>query len=146
MASESLEGQTALVTGAGRGLGRGFAIALAEIGMKVGITARTSDQLEETASLISDAGGACRPVVADMSDPDSISGMVTDVVKSLGAVHLLVNNAGDPGHGRRVWEVKADDWWYTHDRQRTRPAHLFAVGDTGDDRAKLRPDHQHIQQ
>ena len=53
MASESLNGKVAIVTGAGRGIGRAFALALAAEGMRVGICARTKAQLDETADAIS---------------------------------------------------------------------------------------------
>ena len=121
MASESLsgslpsqlQGKVAIVTGAGRGIGRAFAMALAAEGMRVGICARTKAQLDETADAISASGGVCHAVIADLSNPESISEMVEGVRTTLGSIHLLVNNAAEPGQGRRVWEVDPESWWHT---------------------------------
>ncbi len=111
--AKPLNGKLAIVTGAGRGIGRSFAMALAAEGMRVGICARTKTQLDETADAISAAGGVCHAVIADLSNPDSISEMVESVRSALGPIHLLVNNAAEPGQGRRVWEVDPESWWHT---------------------------------
>jgi NAD(P)-dependent dehydrogenase (short-subunit alcohol dehydrogenase family) len=113
MTKETLSRKVALVTGAGRGLGRGFALALAAEGMHVGISARTESELNQTADLIVASGGSCHAVVADMSEPDSIRAMVSKVATTLGPIHTLVNNAGEPGHGRRIWEIDPEAWWHT---------------------------------
>ncbi len=111
--SESLEAKVAIVTGAGRGIGRAFALALAAEGMHVGICARTKAQLDETADAISAAGGVCHAVIADLSDPDSITAMIESVRAKLGPINLLVNNAAEAGQGHRVWEVDPESWWHT---------------------------------
>jgi 3-oxoacyl-[acyl-carrier protein] reductase len=113
MASESLNGKVAIVTGAGRGIGRAFALALAAEGMRVGICARTKAQLDETADAISAAGGVCHAVVTDLSDPDNITDMVESVRANFGPIHLLVNNAAEAGQGHRIWEVDPESWWHT---------------------------------
>ena len=96
-----LDGKVAIVTGAGRGIGRAFAAALAAEGMRVGICARTKSQLDETADAIIAAGGTCHAVIADLSNPDSITAMIEEMRANLGPIHLLVNNAAEPGQGRR---------------------------------------------
>jgi 3-oxoacyl-[acyl-carrier protein] reductase len=111
--SESLERKVAIVTGAGRGIGRAFAMALAAEGMWVGICARTKAQLDETAGAITASGGVCHAVIADMSNPESITEMVEGVRATLGPIHILVNNAAEAGQGRRVWEVDPESWWHT---------------------------------
>jgi 3-oxoacyl-[acyl-carrier protein] reductase len=111
--AESLQGKVAIVTGAGRGIGRAFALALVAEGMRVGICARTKSQLDETVEAITAAGGVCHAAVTDLSNPGSIAEMVESVRETLGPIHILVNNAAETGQGRRVWEVDPESWWHT---------------------------------
>ena len=100
--------KTALVTGGGRGIGRAIALRLARDGMRVAITARSVDQLAETAAA---SGGAMISVPADMAEPKSIRAMIAEVERSLGFIDLLVNNAGWGGPFEPVWESDPDQWW-----------------------------------
>jgi len=94
--STDLTGQVALVTGATSGLGRRFARVLAAAGAAVAVAGRRVERLEEVAREIEDAGGRAVGVRLDMTDTDSILGAVEDAEKALGAVTILVNNAGIP--------------------------------------------------
>jgi 3-oxoacyl-[acyl-carrier protein] reductase len=101
-----LEG-VALVTGGGRGIGAGIARELAAGGMKVAVSARTREQVEEVAREI---GGLA--VVADVSSPGDADAMVAEVERELGPIDLLVNNAGIPGWDvEPAWEASPEDWW-----------------------------------
>ena len=92
-AEEVLKGQTALVCGASKGIGRSCAIMLARAGAKVIACARTTADLD---SLIEEMhGSGHKAIVLDLEDLD----MVLDVVSSLGPVHILVNNSGGPPGG-----------------------------------------------
>ena len=106
MASETLEGKVALVTGAGRGIGRAFAAALAAEDMRAGICARTKSQLDETADAIIAAGGTCHAVIADMSNPDGVTAMIEEMREKLGPIHLLVNNAAEPVKPTMSWTTR----------------------------------------
>ena len=88
-----LAGRTALVTGGGRGVGRGAAVCLARYGAKVAIVARTESELNTTAGMIEAEGG--RPLVlpADLRVPDRIREVVARTQQTLGPVDILVNNA-----------------------------------------------------
>jgi NAD(P)-dependent dehydrogenase (short-subunit alcohol dehydrogenase family) len=88
-----LEGRVALVTGAGRGIGREVAIGLAALGAHVAIVARTAAQLEETGQVISDAGGTVVAIPADVADPAAVRALVDQVASQWGRVDLLINNA-----------------------------------------------------
>ena len=90
----SLEGKVALVTGAGRGIGRGIAEELAAQGAKVACAARSIDELEELAQSIKDAGGEAMAVAIDMGDMDALDSALETVVNAYGRLDILVNNAG----------------------------------------------------
>ena len=90
----SLEGKVALVTGGGRGIGRGIAEGLAGQGAKVVVAARTRAELDETAQIIRDAGGESTVYELDMTDLGSVQGAVDAAVETYGQLDILVNNAG----------------------------------------------------
>ncbi|MFT5490065.1 MAG: NAD(P)-dependent dehydrogenase (short-subunit alcohol dehydrogenase family) [Limisphaerales bacterium] len=90
----SLEGKVALVTGAGRGIGRGIAEELAAQGARVACAARTVSQLEEAAQTIRDAGGEAMAVELDVGDMASHERALDAVVEQWGSLDILVNNAG----------------------------------------------------
>lgn len=109
--ARELTGQVAIVTGAGRGIGRAIAEALAAAGASVSIVARTTDQLQETATAISKSGGRALVTTADVTDASAITRAVVETEHAFGPISLLVNNAGTPGPVGPDWEVNADEWW-----------------------------------
>jgi NAD(P)-dependent dehydrogenase (short-subunit alcohol dehydrogenase family) len=84
----------AAVSGASAGIGRAIAVALGELGWSVAIGARRAEQLEETARLVSDAGGTPFTHPLDVSEPPSIDAFVAATREALGPIDVLVNNAG----------------------------------------------------
>ena len=106
-----LSGQVAIVTGAGRGIGRAIALALAGAGARVVLTARSADQLAESAALIQGAGGQALVIPADVTDQAAIEALVRTTEEQYGPPDLLVNNAGLAHPEARLWELPADDWW-----------------------------------
>jgi NAD(P)-dependent dehydrogenase (short-subunit alcohol dehydrogenase family) len=84
----------ALVTGAGRGIGRSVAVSLAEAGYAVALAGRTESTLAETAATITDAGGVAKAVVTDVSDEGSVQALFDVVRQDFGRLDLLFNNAG----------------------------------------------------
>src|SRR5215467_11388887 len=84
----------ALVTGAGRGIGRDIAQRLAREGYAVGLIARTKSQLEETAELIRVAGGKALVTPTDVSKREQVLAAVAAVEEQLGPISVLINNAG----------------------------------------------------
>ena len=111
MNDKSLGGQAALVTGAGRGLGRAFALGLAGAGARVAVVARSADQIAETVRLIQAAGGTAVAIRADVTDPRAVQQMALEARQSLGPIDLLVNNAGAGGPFGPAWEVDGEQWW-----------------------------------
>ena len=106
---------TAIVTGAGRGIGRAIALVLAEAGHQVVIVARTAAELDETAAVVRESGGVALPVVADVSSEADLARVVAQA-QGLGApIDVLVNNAGvspKPRNGRRTpfLEMTVSEW------------------------------------
>lgn len=89
----SLDGRAAIVTGGGTGLGRVFAMALAEEGAQVAIADIRESDAESTAEEIAAAGGVAVALGLDQSNPASVDGMVRNAEDSLGPVSILLNNA-----------------------------------------------------
>jgi NAD(P)-dependent dehydrogenase (short-subunit alcohol dehydrogenase family) len=93
--SGPLEGQTALVTGASRGLGRAIALRLADGGAAVAVNYRAqADAAEKVAREIRGRGGRALAVCADVADEAQVRDMAARIISELGAVEILVNNAG----------------------------------------------------
>ncbi len=90
----SLINRSALVTGAGRGIGRAIAEALAAAGAKVALTARTTRELDDVVGGIRKAGGAALALSADLSKPDVPNQVAQQAASQLGPIDILVNNAG----------------------------------------------------
>ncbi|MGD9895287.1 MAG: SDR family oxidoreductase [Dehalococcoidia bacterium] len=111
--SESLPlaGQVAIVTGGGRGIGRVIARALAAAGATVSVAARSVDQIQEVAGSIVSAGGRSLAIQTDVTDRCAVERLVSLTEQELGAVDLLVNNAGVFGPIGPIWEIDPDEWW-----------------------------------
>ncbi|WP_034269018.1 SDR family oxidoreductase [Haloechinothrix halophila] len=89
-----LDGQAAIVTGAGRGIGAATALALAEAGADVALSARTESQLDEIAGKITALGRKAVVVPADLSDLDAVAALADTAHNALGRVDIVVNNVG----------------------------------------------------
>ena len=89
-----LANRIALVTGGGRGIGRAIALALAQEGARVAVTARTAAELQEVVADIHARGGEAVAVTADVADRAAVQGLLGRVQGGLGPVEVLVNNAG----------------------------------------------------
>lgn len=91
---KSLEGRVAVVTGAGRGLGKAIALALAKAGARIALVARSSHQLEQAAAEIREASGEAEMFPADISKEEQVEQLATAITARWSKVHILVNNAG----------------------------------------------------
>jgi NAD(P)-dependent dehydrogenase (short-subunit alcohol dehydrogenase family) len=108
----TLRGRVALITGAGRGLGRMLALRLAGEGMAVGLLGRDRRSLEDTARACARHGAGTAVAPADVRRPEETRQAVRDVQAALGPVDLLVNNAGRVDRGELpFWEADPDHWW-----------------------------------
>lgn len=111
---DNLNGKVALVTGASSGLGHRAAVALAEAGAKVALTARRIDRLEALASEISEFGGHAAAFALDIRDADAIEQVAADAARTLGAIDILVNNAG-VSVVKRPEDFTLEDYDFVHE-------------------------------
>ncbi len=105
----SLDGKTALVTGASQGIGRACALELAKAGAKIALAARNEAKLAEVAAEITAAGGSARIFVLDVASEESIKATTKAAVAQFGVVDILVNNAGITRDGLMM-RMKRADW------------------------------------
>jgi NAD(P)-dependent dehydrogenase (short-subunit alcohol dehydrogenase family) len=125
--TSSLDGRTALVTGAGRGIGRAIALGLAREGAGVALVARSDTELAETGERIRDIGGTAHPIPADLADPAGF-GKVVARASDLGPVDILVNNAARVTPLGPSVGVDPDAWAAAIDLDLTVPVRLtFAL-------------------
>ena len=105
----SLAGRIAFVTGAGRGLGRAGAIALAEAGADLVLVSRTQSQLEQTAAAVERLGRKALIATADIRRPDEVAAAVRAAVEAFGRIDILFNNAGTNVR-KPVVEMTDEEW------------------------------------
>ena len=108
---DRLAGQTALVTGAGRGLGRAIAMNLAAEAAAVVVIARSTAEVNETVALIQRSGGQALGVAMDVTDLTIFERTVAETGETFGSVNLLVNNAGVISPLGPAWQVSMGEWW-----------------------------------
>ncbi|OGK96169.1 MAG: hypothetical protein A3J45_09490 [Candidatus Rokubacteria bacterium RIFCSPHIGHO2_02_FULL_69_13] len=105
-----LQGTVALVTGASRGLGRAFALALAEAGADLVLAARGVDDLRLTAEAAAKHGVRAEAFRADMREARDIEALVEGAIRAFGRIDVLVNNAGIAGAEKPVLDLERREW------------------------------------
>ena len=119
----TLDGRVALVTGAGRGIGKAIALSLAAAGAKIVVAARSSAELDEVVAMIADQGGTATAVTCDLSDRSQTKQLVEQASPVYGSADILVNNAGvgSSGDPRPLAEFRDEFWDLTVEVNLTAP-------------------------
>jgi 2-deoxy-D-gluconate 3-dehydrogenase len=107
-----LDGKVAIITGAGRGLGRAMAVRFAQAGADVVVAARTLSELEQTAAQVQPTGRKCLIAQTDVTRSEQVNAMAQAAIKEFGRIDILINNAGGyhKGMGKRLEELTDDEW------------------------------------
>lgn len=98
--AELLQGKNALITGAGRGIGRAVAIALAKEGVNVGLLARSEENLKAVAKEVEAEGVKAVIATADVSSYEEVTTAIETLKNGLGSIDILINNAGISKFGK----------------------------------------------
>jgi 3-oxoacyl-[acyl-carrier protein] reductase len=105
-----LAGQVAVITGAGRGIGKAIAMKLAELGARTVLCGRSRPALEETAAAILNSGGQSSVVECDVTDPHSTEALGDRIERTFHRLDILVNNAGIGGAGGPLHQLAPENW------------------------------------
>ncbi|MCP1123456.1 3-ketoacyl-ACP reductase [Bacillus sp. 3103sda1] len=107
--AELIQGKNALITGAGRGIGRAVAIALAKEGVNVGLLARSEENLKAVAKEVEAEGVKAVTATADVSSYEEVSEAIETLKNGLGSIDILINNAGISKFGKFL-ELDVAEW------------------------------------
>ncbi|MBI3815196.1 MAG: SDR family oxidoreductase [Nitrospinae bacterium] len=106
---DKLKDKVSLITGAGRGIGRGIAIAMAKAGSSVIPVSRSLSELEETCRVITESGGTALHIKTDISDEIQVNIMIKKALDRFGKIDILINNAGQYLE-KPVLDTTVEDW------------------------------------
>lgn len=109
----SLEGDVAVVTGGGRGIGRAIALSFADHGADVVVAARSTDELENVASEVRERGREALVVTTDIGEEESVGHLAERALAVFGRIDVLVANSGIGGPSAPIWEIEPQDWRQT---------------------------------
>jgi 3-oxoacyl-[acyl-carrier protein] reductase len=110
MANLALNGQIAVITGSGRGIGAAVARKLASLGALAVVCGRRRKPLESTAAAITGAGGKAQVVECDVTELKSVESLAAEVKRAHNRVDILVNNAGVGGFGGPLYQMPPEAW------------------------------------
>jgi 3-oxoacyl-[acyl-carrier protein] reductase len=106
---ELLAGKVAIVTGAGRGIGRAISVALARESATIVLASRSEQHLQQTADMVTEAGGKAQIIPTELTKEQSIKNLVSQTAEQFGRLDVLVNNAGIT-HSALLEDTATEDW------------------------------------
>lgn len=109
-----LKDKIVVITGAGRGIGRGLALAFADAGCHVAALARSAEEIEETAEAVRERGRDAVALPCDVTNRDDVQGAMDAVLERFGCIDILVNNAGY-ARFQKIEDLPVDEWLRTID-------------------------------
>jgi NAD(P)-dependent dehydrogenase (short-subunit alcohol dehydrogenase family) len=109
MNEKNLQGRTALITGASKGLGKAMALALGRFGAGLALVSRDMEKLEQTAAAVRETGARAEIFRADVSDEAQVAQLERDVIDRMGKIQILINNAG-VNIRKSITEFTLDEW------------------------------------
>jgi NAD(P)-dependent dehydrogenase (short-subunit alcohol dehydrogenase family) len=112
MAGKKLQGQVAIITGAGRGIGAATADRFVAAGAAVVLSARTEEEVEAVAARLRKRGAKAIAVPGDITDPETVEEVVESALEQFDRVDILINNAGVGWPIEELAETDADEWTY----------------------------------
>lgn len=107
---QELQGKTAIITGASKGIGAATAIRMGELGIKVVLAARSQDAITAIADEINTNGGDAIAVACDVADYNQVNNAIAQTIMKFGKIDILVNNAGLIDPIGRITDISPDDW------------------------------------
>lgn len=110
MSNQTLTGQVAIITGAGRGIGAAIARKLSDLDASTVLCGRTRSQLDSVAQKIVQAGGKAQVIPCDVTNLQSVEKTAEQIESSFGRLDILVNNAGIGGFGGPLYRLPPDEW------------------------------------
>ena len=105
----NLVGQTALVTGGSKGIGRAICLALAKEGVNVIIAARNESKIKETMEMLKEMGGKAIAIRTDVRNEEDVKNMISRIIEKCGRLDILINNAG-VAHRKRLEETTLEEY------------------------------------
>jgi len=106
---QTLKGKTAIITGAGKGIGKAIALALAKEGVNIGLLARTETDLKEVVSMAENSGIKAAYTAVDISSREDVEQAIQQITNELGKADILINNAGI-GKFATLLEMDPEEW------------------------------------
>lgn len=105
-----LSGKVAVITGSGKGIGKGIANLLSEAGAKVVLCSRTLEDVEKVAREINDNGGIAFPTLCDVTNDDQLASLADSAISQFGVIDIWVNNVGGSTGRASIKDLSRSDW------------------------------------
>ncbi|WP_406661503.1 SDR family oxidoreductase [Methanolobus sp. ZRKC3] len=104
-----LKGQTAIVTGGGRGIGRAICLSLADEGANIVVTSRTEEEIQQTRQMVEDTGASCLAISTDIREEEGVKKLISKTMDVFGKIDILVNDAG-VAYRKPLQDISTDEY------------------------------------